>query len=110
MLTIYDVTSATDAKNYYASSVSPEAASARRDYYSEGQESPGLYGGKLAEELGLAGKSVDKETFDRLCDNLHPTGRYAADAAYQRLSAGMLGFHLLRAEIVQHHRSVRQRG
>lgn len=74
MLTIYDVTSATDAKNYYASSVSPEAASARRDYYSEGQESPGLYGGKLAEELGLAGKIIDKETFDRLCDNLRPDG------------------------------------
>ena len=44
----------------------------RQGYYSEGQESPGLYGGKLGEELGLAGKPVDKATFDRLCDNLHP--------------------------------------
>jgi conjugative relaxase-like TrwC/TraI family protein len=73
MLLTWDVTSATDAKNYYASSVSPGADSSRHDYYSEGQESPGKFGGKLGERLGLAGKVVDKETFDRLCDNLHPT-------------------------------------
>lgn len=74
MLTIYDVTSATDAKRYYASSVSPTAASSRQDYYLEGQESPGRYGGELAAELGLAGKVVDQESFERLCDNLRPDG------------------------------------
>ncbi len=73
MLLTWDVTSATDAKNYYASSVSPGAEPSRQDYYSEGQESPGRFGGKLAERLGLKDKPVDKETFDRLCDNLHPT-------------------------------------
>lgn len=72
MLLTWDVTSATDAKNYYASSLSPGGQSSRQDYYSEGQESPGRFGGKLGERLGLAGKVVDKETFDRLCDNLHP--------------------------------------
>ena len=73
MLLTWDVTSASDAKNYYASSVSPGADSPRHDYYSEGQESPGRFGGKLGERLGLAGQVVDKATFDRLCDNLHPT-------------------------------------
>ena len=73
MLLTWDVTSATDAKNYYASSVSPGGELSRQGYYSEGQEPAGTFGGKLAERLGLNGKVVDKETFDRLCDNLHPT-------------------------------------
>ena len=72
MLLIWDVTSATDAKNYYATSVSPGTDASRQDYYSEGQETAGRFGGKLAERLGLKDKFVDKETFDRLCDNLHP--------------------------------------
>ncbi len=62
MLSIHEVTSATDAKNYYAAS----------DYYSQGQETVGKWGGKLAERLGLSGK-VTKEAFDRMVDNLHPS-------------------------------------
>src|SRR5271170_7851684 len=62
MLTIHEVTSATDAKKYYAAS----------DYYSQGQETVGLWGGKLADTLGLSGK-VTKEAFDRMVDNLHPS-------------------------------------
>src|SRR5271165_597680 len=62
MLTIHEVTSATDAKNYYAAS----------DYYSQGQETVGKWGGKLAGMLGLSGK-VTKEAFDRMVDNLHPS-------------------------------------
>ena len=61
MLTIHEVTSATDAKHYYAAS----------DYYSQGQETVGQWGGKLADTLGLSGK-VTKEAFDRMVDNLHP--------------------------------------
>ena len=61
MLSIHEVTSATDAKNYYAAS----------DYYSQGQETVGKWGGKLAEQLGLSGK-VTKEAFDRMVDNQHP--------------------------------------
>jgi conjugative relaxase-like TrwC/TraI family protein len=62
MLTIHEVTSATDAKHYYAAS----------DYYSQGQETVGEWGGKLADKLGLSGK-VTKEAFDRMVDNLHPS-------------------------------------
>lgn len=75
MLLIYEVTSSTDAKNYYAGSVASGALPTRQDYYSEGQERPGRFGGELARQLGLEGKVVDKATFDRLCDNLHPTGK-----------------------------------
>jgi conjugative relaxase-like TrwC/TraI family protein len=49
------------AKRYYASA----------DYYSEGQEIVGSWGGRAARMLGLDG-IVDKESFDRLCDNLSP--------------------------------------
>ncbi len=72
MLTIHEVTSATDAKNYYASSVSPDVGTSRKHYYSEGQEKVGEWGGKLAEKLGLSGQ-VTKEAFDRLVDNRNPS-------------------------------------
>lgn len=49
------------AKAYYAVA----------DYYTEGQEIVGSWGGKGASRLGLEG-TVDKESFERLCDNLDP--------------------------------------
>lgn len=49
------------AKRYYA----------QADYYSDGQEIVGLWGGKGAQLLGLDGV-VDKDAFERLCDNLSP--------------------------------------
>jgi conjugative relaxase-like TrwC/TraI family protein len=61
MLRIRTVTTASDAKNYYAEA----------DYYAEGQETVGKWGGKLAEKLDLSG-AVTKDAFDRLCDNLNP--------------------------------------
>src|ERR1035437_6213240 len=65
MLRIRTVTTASDAKNYYTEA----------DYYAEGQETVGLWGGKLAEKLGLSG-TVTKEAFDQLCDNINPaTGK-----------------------------------
>lgn len=72
MLLIWDVTSAADAKNYYAECLASAQMPDQLSYYSEGQESPGRYGGMLGEELGLAGKVVDEATFARLCDNRHP--------------------------------------
>src|ERR1700730_10134067 len=53
--------SASSAKRYYGTA----------DYYSEGQEIVGCWGGKGASRLGLEG-TVDKFSFERLCDNLDP--------------------------------------
>src|ERR1700693_1039211 len=61
MIRITQQDSAKDAKRYYATA----------DYYSQGQEIVGRWGGKGAALLGLEG-TVDKFSFDRLCDNLHP--------------------------------------
>jgi conjugative relaxase-like TrwC/TraI family protein len=62
MIRITQQDSASSAKRYYATA----------DYYSEGQELVGSWGGKGASRLGLSG-TVDKLSFERLCDNLHPT-------------------------------------
>lgn len=62
MIRITQQNSASSAKRYYATA----------DYYSEGQEIVGSWGGKGASRLGLEG-TVDKFSFERLCDNLHPT-------------------------------------
>src|SRR5271168_1596623 len=65
MIRITQQDSAKDAKRYYATA----------DYYSEGQELVGSWGGKGACRLGLEG-TVDKFSFERLCDNLDPrTGK-----------------------------------
>src|ERR1700678_1112751 len=61
MIRISQQDSAAGAKRYYATA----------DYYSEGQELVGSWGGKGASRLGLSG-AVDKLSFERLCDNLHP--------------------------------------
>jgi conjugative relaxase-like TrwC/TraI family protein len=64
MLRITQQDSSQGAKRYYAAA----------DYYSEGQEIVGAWGGRGAHMLGLAG-TVDKLSFDRLCDNLDPQGK-----------------------------------
>jgi conjugative relaxase-like TrwC/TraI family protein len=62
LLTIYEIACpAADAKRYYSTA----------DYYSQGQETVGQWGGILAGALGLEGK-VKKDDFDRMVDNLHP--------------------------------------
>lgn len=61
MIRITQQDSAGAAKQYYRAA----------DYYSEGQEIVGSWGGKGAIRLGLEG-TVDKFSFERLCDNLHP--------------------------------------
>src|SRR5579871_4549724 len=61
MIRITQQNRASAAKKYYATA----------DYYSEGQEIVGSWGGKGASWLGLEGK-VDKVSFERLCDNLDP--------------------------------------
>jgi conjugative relaxase-like TrwC/TraI family protein len=64
MLRITPQKSASGAKSYFAHS----------DYYSDGQELVGQWGGKGAVMLGLFGE-VDKHAFERLCDNQRPDGQ-----------------------------------
>jgi conjugative relaxase-like TrwC/TraI family protein len=61
MLNVGEQKSAEGAKAYFVKS----------DYLSEGQELVGEWSGEGAKLLGLHGE-VQKEDFDRLCDNLHP--------------------------------------
>src|SRR5579864_4732544 len=61
MIRITQQDSASGAKRYYATA----------DYYSEGQELVGSWGGKGANRLSLSGV-VDKGSFELLCDNLDP--------------------------------------
>src|SRR5271166_4915042 len=61
MIRITQQNSASSAKRYYGTA----------DYYSEGQEIVGSWGGKGASRLGLEGM-VDKSSFERLCNNLDP--------------------------------------
>jgi conjugative relaxase-like TrwC/TraI family protein len=61
MIRVTQQNSGAAAKKYYATA----------DYYSQGQEIVGSWGGKGASQLGLEGM-VDKFSFERLCDNLDP--------------------------------------
>src|SRR5713101_2941983 len=61
MIRITQQDNAGAAKRYYS----------KADYYSQGQELVGSWGGKGASRLGLEG-TVDKFSFERLCDNLDP--------------------------------------
>ena len=61
MLRITQNISAAGAQSYYSTA----------DYYSEGQELVGQWRGDGAKRLGLSG-NVQKEDWDRLCDNKHP--------------------------------------
>src|SRR5262249_27595908 len=59
MIRIRQQDNAAAAKSYYSTA----------DYYTEGQEIVRCWGGKGATRLGLEG-TVDRLSFERLCDNL----------------------------------------
>lgn len=61
MLRIIPQASSAVAKSYYTAA----------DYYVDGQELAGVWGGRGAALLGLTG-TVEKADFDRLCDNRDP--------------------------------------
>ncbi|VTU01641.1 conjugal transfer protein : Uncharacterized protein OS=Blastopirellula marina DSM 3645 GN=DSM3645_27912 PE=4 SV=1: TrwC: AAA_30: UvrD_C_2 [Gemmataceae bacterium] len=61
MIRVTQQNSADGAKRYYAAA----------DYYIDGQELIGQWGGKGAARLGLQG-TVGKQAFEQLCDNINP--------------------------------------
>src|SRR5207237_5636322 len=61
MIRVTQQNSGAAAASYYATA----------DYYSEGQEIVGSWGGKGASRLGLEG-TVDRFSFEQLCNNLDP--------------------------------------
>jgi conjugative relaxase-like TrwC/TraI family protein len=65
MLRVTPSQNADAARQYFGKSM------VRSDYYSEGQEIAGLWGGIGAQRLGLTGQ-VDQESYFALCDNLDP--------------------------------------
>ncbi|UCJ05830.1 relaxase domain-containing protein [Chitinophaga pendula] len=65
MIRMIQSTSAAHAQAYYTSSLSPS------DYYTNDQELPGQFTGKLADRLGITG-DVTKEAFFALTENRNP--------------------------------------
>ncbi len=61
MLRVIQSKNEAQARSYYS----------KADYYSEGQELTGLWAGKAAAMLGLAG-NVTQAQWESLCDNRHP--------------------------------------
>lgn len=78
------------AKSYYQGSGGGVA-----EYYAEGQEQAGEWGGQAGKRLGLEGK-VEKEEFDALCENRNPqTGeRITARTKTVRRVGFDLNFHV----------------
>ena len=93
MLRIIPTLSAEGAKSYYT----------RGDYYSEKQEIIGMWGGKIAAQLGLAGR-VDHKAFEQLCDNIDPVTRAQLNPranTYRRVGYDM-NFHAPKSVSVLH--------
>ena len=67
MIRMQQSTSAGGAKAYFTNSLS------KGDYYTQGQELTGKWGGSLAEQMGLTG-DVKQADFNALCDNRQPNG------------------------------------
>ena len=75
-----------------------------------GRKRPACSAVSSGEELGLAGKVVDKATFDRLCDNRHPTEDRSLTPRTNDFRRVCKDLTFSRAEVVFHHRGVRRRG
>lgn len=71
MLRITMSKSASGAKKYYCEQYYKEGQSVQHDYYSEGNEAIGMWGGQAAEKLGLVGE-IARRDFASLCDNRNP--------------------------------------
>lgn len=71
MLRITVNKSSSGAKKYYSETYYNEGQSKQLDYYSEKDQTIGLWGGKAAEKLGL-NDAIRKSDFAALCDNKRP--------------------------------------
>jgi conjugative relaxase-like TrwC/TraI family protein len=65
MIRMIQSTSAAQAKEYFSEAL------AQADYYLNDQELAGHFHGKVAAQLGIAGKAI-KDVFHALCENQHP--------------------------------------
>src|SRR4051794_40832291 len=88
MLRIIEHSAAEAAKSYFDRELKSG------DYYTNDQEAPGCWGGKLAAKLGVPG-TVDRDAFHRLCDNRLPdgTGKLTARTKANRRIGYDLNFH-----------------
>ncbi|GAB5476334.1 MAG: MobF family relaxase [Maribacter sp.] len=66
MIRMFQSQTAGHAKSYFRDALS------KVDYYINDQELNGTFNGRIANKLGLEGALVDKETFEKLCDNINP--------------------------------------
>lgn len=89
MLRVIVQANAEAAKSYYGS------GGRTSEYYAEGQEQAGEWGGLAARRLGLEGR-IERDAFDALCENRHPgTGeRITARTKVARRCGFDLNFHV----------------
>lgn len=89
VIRIFQCKTASQAKNYFRDSLS------KADYYIEELEAKGVFNGKIAKRLGIENKPINKDGFDKLCDNLHPiTGDTITPRMLQdRRVANDISFH-----------------
>ncbi|MDD7887870.1 MobF family relaxase [Flavivirga sp. 57AJ16] len=66
MIRMYQSQTSAQAKDYFRDALS------KADYYLEDQELNGQFNGKIAKRLGIEKNLIDKETFEKLCDNINP--------------------------------------
>lgn len=81
-------TSAASAKSYFTDAL------IKSDYYINDQELKGVFGGRLAERLGIGG-DVDKNSFFNLCENINPnTGHPLTPKTKEERTVGYdINFH-----------------
>ena len=66
MIRMFQSTTSAHAKAYFREALS------KADYYINDQELNGSFNGRIAKMLGLEGKLVDADTFNKFCDNINP--------------------------------------
>lgn len=70
MIRMFQIKNSARAKSYFRDALS------KADYYINDHELKGAYSGHVAKRLGLDGQMVDKQSFEKLCDNINPqTGK-----------------------------------